>query len=51
MAFLMAKKLETITQLQGIGQTQNPEQSSNKVYWKDGDGHELFVHTLFFIYL
>lgn len=25
--------------LQGIGQTQNPEQSSNELYWKDEEGH------------
>lgn len=31
-------KTETITQLQGIGQTQNPEQCSNELYCKDGEG-------------
>ena len=33
-------KTETITQLQGIGQTRNPEQSSNELHWKDEEGHE-----------
>ena len=32
--------METITQLQGIGQTRNPEQSSNELHWKDEEGHE-----------
>ena len=27
--------METIAQLQGIGQTQNPGQISNEFYWRD----------------
>ena len=33
-------KTKTITQLQGIGQTKNPKQSSNKLHWKDEEGHK-----------
>ena len=32
--------METITQLLGICQTRNPEQSRNELHWKDGEGHE-----------
>lgn len=32
-------KQPTMTQLQGIGQSQSPEQSSNILSWKDAEGH------------
>ena len=44
-------KMETITQLQGIDQTQNPEQSSNELYWRDGEGHEETFQPYFFPHL
>ena len=36
----MAKNGDYITQLQGIGQTTNPEQSINELHWKDGEDNE-----------
>lgn len=33
-------KQQTVTQLQGIGQSQSPEQSSDILLWKDQEGHE-----------
>lgn len=40
--------METITQLQWIDQTQNPEQNSNELYWRDEeDQKRIFCHTLF----
>lgn len=33
-------KMETITQLHGIGQPQNPRKTSNELYWRDGEDCE-----------
>lgn len=33
-------KTTTITQLQGIGQSQSPEQSSDLLHWEDEEGHQ-----------
>ena len=32
--------MKIFTQVQGIGQTQNPEQGNNVLSWRDGKGHE-----------
>ena len=39
MAFAWPKQC-TITQLQGIGQLQSPQQSSDELTWRDEEGHE-----------
>lgn len=33
-------KMETIRQLCGIGQPQNPRKTSNELYWRDGEDYE-----------
>lgn len=45
--------METITQLQWIDQTQNTEQNSNELYWRDEEGQKgiFFCHTLFLTYM
>ena len=43
-------KTTTITQLQGIGKSQSPEQSSDLLQWEETEGHQgYFQPTLFLI--